>query len=68
MNGRTQMALYAGLVTALTVAALVYVYVVPLEGMRMTRDGVPYYTPPVVHPETGEALDLNELVRHYKGE
>ena len=31
----------------------------------LTRDGVSYYAPPVIHPETGKPLDLNELVRHY---
>jgi hypothetical protein len=53
MNGRVQMAVFSGLVTVLSVAALVYVYVVPLESMRLTRDGVSYYAPPVIHPETG---------------
>ena len=67
MNGRTQMAVFSGLVTMLTVVALVYVYVAPLESMRLTRDGVSYYAPPVIHPETGKPLDLNELVRHFRG-
>ena len=68
MNGRAQMAAFSGLVTVLTVAALVYVYVVPLESMLLTRDGVSYYAPPVIHPDTGKPLDLNELVRHFRGD
>ena len=38
------------------------------QDLQMTRDGVPFFTPPVAHPETGEPLDLGELIRHYKGE
>ena len=68
MNGRMILAAFSGLITVLTVAALVYVYVAPLESMRLTRDGVSYYAPPVIHPETGKPLDLNELVRHYRGD
>ena len=68
MNGRTHMAVFSGLVTVLTVASLVYGYVAPMESMRLTRDGVSYYAPPVIHPETGKPLDLNELVRHYRGD
>ena len=67
MNGRTQLVIFSGLVTVLTVVSLVYVYVAPLESMRLTRDGVSYYAPPVIHPDTGKSLDLNELVRHFRG-
>jgi len=66
MNGRTILATFSVLVTVLTVASLIYVYVVPLESMRLTRDGVSYYAPPVTHPDTGKPLDLNKLVRHFR--
>jgi len=49
------------------VAGLAYVYVKPPESMRVNRDGVPYYTPPVVNPMTGEAIAVEQLVQHYKG-
>lgn len=40
----------------------------PPPGMKATRDGVPYFTPPVLHPVSGEAIPVETLVRHYKGE
>lgn len=59
---------YAGLVTAMTVAVLVYVYVFPPPSLQRTRDGVPFFTPKVIHPETGEAIDMGTLIRHYRGD
>ena len=67
MGGRLQMQVFSGAVVAMTIAALVYVYVWPPEGMRTTRDGVPYFTPPVINPATGKPLDVNALARHFKG-
>ncbi len=52
----------------LSLGVLVYVYAVPPESMQVSREGVPHYTPKVLHPETGEPLDINDLVRHYKGD
>ena len=59
---------YVVLVTLISLGALVFVYVYPPESLRSTRDGVPFFTPPVEHPETGEPLDLGELIRHYRGD
>ena len=59
---------YALIVTLVSLATLVYVYAFPLESMRVSRDGVPHFTPPVAHPETGEPLDMGALIRHYRGE
>ena len=39
----------------------------PPPGMKATKDGVPYFTPPVVHPVTGQPLPVETLVQHYKG-
>ena len=39
----------------------------PPPGMKATADGVPYLTPPVIHPVTGQPLPVETLVRHYKG-
>ena len=49
------------------VAGLSYVYVKPPESMRANRDGVPYFTPPVANPMTGEAIPVEQLVKHYRG-
>jgi hypothetical protein len=35
--------------------------------MKATKDGVPYLSPPVIHPVSGEAVPLETLVQHYKG-
>jgi hypothetical protein len=40
----------------------------PPPGLQLTRDGVPYFTPPVIHPISGEVIPVETLVRHYKGE
>jgi hypothetical protein len=28
---------------------------------------VPHFTPPTIHPETGEVIEVGRLVRHFKG-
>jgi hypothetical protein len=60
------MRLLVGIAAATSAAGLAYVYVKPPESMRVTRDGVPHHAPPVANPATGEALPLEELVRHFK--
>jgi len=55
-------------VTVLTVAVIIYVFVAPPPSMQVTRDDVPLLMGPIEHPETGEALDVNMLVRHYRGD
>jgi len=59
---------FAGLVTLLSIAVLVYVYAVPIDSMKRTRDGAPYFAPQVVNPETGNGVDLGTLIRHYRGD
>lgn len=60
--------IYVLVIVAVSLAALIYVYASPPPSLQMTRDGVPFFTPSVAHPETGEPLDLGELIRNYKGE
>ncbi len=60
--------IYVLTVAAVSVVALAYIYVVPPQSMRVSRDGVPHFTPRVEHPETGKALDMGELIRHYRGD
>ena len=47
------------LVTTLSTLVLLYVYTFPPKSTRVSKDGVPFFTPYVTHPETGEALDVN---------
>lgn len=60
--------IYVTLVTLATLATLIYVYILPPASMQTTRDGVPFFTPPVENPETGEPLDMGDLIRHFRGE
>jgi hypothetical protein len=68
MAARLLMRLLMALSVIAVVGGLAYVYIAPPESMRATRDGVPHFTPPVAHPMTGEAVPVERLVRHYKGE
>lgn len=55
-------------VTLLSIASLGYILIEKPDYLRADRDGVPFYTPEVIHPESGEAVNLGELIRHFKGE
>ncbi len=59
---------YVGIVSLISISALVYVYAFPPQSMLKSRDGVPHFTPQVVNPETGKPLDIGELIRHYRGD
>ncbi len=68
MLARLATQIYVLTVAAISVIALVYIYVFPPQSMRVSRDGVPHFTPWVEHPETGKPLDMGELIRHYRGD
>lgn len=59
---------YSILIGIISTVALVYVYAFPPESMQVSRNGVPHFTPPIVNPDTGESMDLDELIRHYRGD
>ncbi|KAF0165927.1 MAG: hypothetical protein FD157_1103 [Rhodocyclaceae bacterium] len=50
-----------------SVGGFLWMTFAPPSGMKTTRDGVPYFTPPVVHPVTGQPVSVETLVQHYKG-
>ena len=62
------MRIFAAAVTALSLGVLIYVYAFPPPSMATNRYGVPFFTPDVVNPETGEAIRIDELVRHFRGD
>lgn len=68
MFARIAMRLFIAVSVAAVLGGLTFVYVKPPQSMKLTRDGVPHLSPPVAHPATGEAIPLDVLVRHYKGE
>ena len=65
-KGQIQMVSLAALASLITVATFVYLGVSPPAYLRKTRDGVPYFTPPVIDPTSGKPLSVEMLVRRYK--
>jgi len=61
-------AIYVTAVALVSVGGLAYVYTVPPVSMKTDRNGIPHFTPQVIHPETGEAINMRDLVRHFRGD
>jgi len=55
-------------VTAISVVSLGYIISSPPAYLKADRDGVPFFTPDVIHMETGDPVSVGELIRHFKGE
>ncbi|MBC8210587.1 MAG: hypothetical protein H8E21_05920 [Gammaproteobacteria bacterium] len=55
-------------VTALTFASIGYIFISQPEYLHKDREGVHYFSPRVINPESGEAIPMNELIHHFKGE
>jgi hypothetical protein len=53
---------------AVTVVGLAWLLIAPPPSMRVDRDGVAHFTPPVEHPITGDSVSVNTLIRHYRGD
>ncbi|HUW29701.1 MAG TPA: hypothetical protein VMV97_13930 [Sulfuriferula sp.] len=64
---KLQMVVFSILSAAISIGGLAYIFMDPPAYLHATRQGVPYFTPPVINPADGKALDLNMLVRHYQG-
>lgn len=60
--------IYVIAVSAISVVGLLYVYIMPPQSMRVDREGVTHFTPPVAHAETGEPVALGDLIRHFRGD
>lgn len=67
-KGQWQMAIYSTLIALIGIGGYIYILVTQPTYLHATRDGVPYFTPHVINPMGGKPLDLNELVRNYKGQ
>lgn len=65
--GKIQMVLFAAASTAITVGSLAFIFTSKPGYLHTTRDGVPYFTPPVINPADGKPLDVGMLVRHFEG-
>lgn len=65
---RLLMRLYVAIAAVVSIGGYLWMTFAPPPGLKATKDGVPYFTPPVIHPISGEAIPVETLVRHYKGE
>ncbi|MES2364882.1 MAG: hypothetical protein V4563_03235 [Pseudomonadota bacterium] len=63
---KLQMIAFSILAALISIGGLAYIFMDAPVYLHATRNGVPYYTPPVINPADGKALDLNMLVRHYQ--
>ena len=67
-HGQWQMTIYSILVALIGFGGVIYIFVTQPAYLHASRDGVPYFSPKVINPMGGQPLDLNELVRNYKGQ
>lgn len=61
-----QLAVLTVIVSVITVASFTYILWKQPASLRLSRDGVPFFTPQVIHPDTGEAISVDVLVEHFK--
>ncbi|HUW98291.1 MAG TPA: hypothetical protein VMV40_05530 [Acidiferrobacter sp.] len=66
-SGQRQMLVMAILAGLMTIGTFVYLFAAPPGYLHKTSNGVPYFTPPVISPVNGKALDVNRLAQYYKG-
>ncbi|MEG3617696.1 hypothetical protein V5T82_04440 [Magnetovibrio sp. PR-2] len=62
------MSIYAGAAFAVSIGAVAAMLIAPPQSLRSDRDGVPHFTSLVEHPETGDAISIGTLIRHYRGD
>ena len=61
-----QLTLFAAAVALVSVAAIIHVAIQPLDELARTRQGTPFFTPPVLDPDTGQPIAIDTLVEHYR--
>ena len=66
MSRQLQLTVFSAVVGLISAAAVVHVLTRPADGFNRSREGTPFFTPPVLNPDTGEAIELDTLIRHYK--
>lgn len=61
-----QLGLLAGIAMVITIASPLYIWWAEPQSLHQSRNGVPFFTPAVEHPDNGEAITVDDLVRHFK--
>jgi len=51
--------------TLLTVFCFVYILWAKPDSLRVSRDGVPFFTPKVINPDDGKSISVDELIQHF---
>ena len=64
-NASLQLGTLSLLILLSLFGALLYLAVEQPESLRYSRNGVPFYTSLIEHPETGECLATNFLAEHF---
>ncbi len=62
------MDIYALMALVITLAGLAWMLIAPPQSLRADRDGVAYFTPSVIQPETGKDVSVNDLIKNYRGD
>ena len=68
VSKQLQLTVFAAVVGLISIASIVHVAIQPLDELARTRHGIPFFTPPVIDPDTGAAVELDVLVEHYTSE
>ena len=51
----------------LSIAVLIYVFAAPPKSMLVDNMGIPHFMPKVINPDTGEAISVSVLIKHFTG-
>lgn len=55
------------LLIIMTVVTFFFMFAKTPESLKISKNGVPFFTPDAIHPESGEILSIETLVKHFKG-
>mgnify|MGYP003956909327 FL=1 len=55
------------LIMIITVVIFIYMFAKTPESLKASSHGVPFFTPDAIHPESGEIISIEKLVKHFKG-
>lgn len=66
ISSNTQLAALTIIVSIMTVASFAYIFWEQPESLRVSRDGIPFFTPDVIHPDSGKPISIEDLVDHFK--
>jgi len=66
LSNTWKLTFFSSLIALISLVGLIYIVIAAPPYLRKSSEGTPFFTPPVLHPDTGEQITIDELVRHYK--